>query len=53
MAKTECPHCGNWIDPASLLGKIMTEKKRKALQSNLVKANEALALKRKNKQPPG
>ena len=53
MAKTECPHCGNWIDPASLLGSIMTEKKRIALQANLSKANEALALKRKNKQLPG
>lgn len=46
MAKTECPHCGNWIDPASLLGSIMTEKKKLALQANLAKANEARKKKR-------
>lgn len=46
MAKTECPHCGNWIDPASLLGSIMTEKKKLALQANLAKANEARKRKR-------
>lgn len=46
MAKTECPHCGNWIDPASMLGSIMTEKKRIALHENLAKANEARRRKR-------
>lgn len=46
MAKTECPHCGNWIDPASLLGSIMTAKKKLALQANLAKANEARKKKR-------
>ena len=46
MAKTECPHCGNWIDPASLLGSIMTEKKKIALQANLAKANAARKIKR-------
>ena len=46
MAKTECPHCGNYIDPASILGKIMTDKKREAVKANLVKANEARKRKR-------
>jgi len=53
MTKCTCPHCGNYIDPASILGKIMTDKKREAVKANLAKANEALALKRKNKQLPG
>lgn len=46
MTKCTCPHCGNYIDPASLLGKIMTEKKLLALKANLAKANEARKRKR-------
>ena len=46
MAKTECPHCGNYIDPASILGKIMTDKKREAVKKNLTKANAARKIKR-------
>ena len=50
MAKTECPHCGNYIDPASLLGKIMTDKKREAVKENLAKANAARKRKREAMQ---
>ena len=46
MTKCTCPHCGNYIDPASILGKIMTDKKREAVKENLAKANEARKRKR-------
>ena len=46
MTKCTCPHCGNYIDPASILGKIMTDKKREAVKKNLAKANEARKRKR-------
>ncbi len=46
MNKCTCPHCGNYIDPASLMGKIMTDKKKAAVKANLAKANEAKKRKR-------
>ena len=46
MTKCTCPHCGNYIDPASILGKVMTDKKREAVKANLAKANEARKRKR-------
>ncbi|MGL5715102.1 MAG: hypothetical protein ACRCX2_18945 [Paraclostridium sp.] len=46
MTKCTCPHCGNYIDPASILGSIMTDKKKVAIKANLAKANEARKRKR-------
>ena len=46
----QCPHCGNYINPASMLSRgKCSPKKLEAIKKNLAKANQAKQDKRSDK----